>query len=528
MISPDRPAGRLRDGQGPAVPAGDSLLRTLHLGGCHVEVRVREGAPASPAALRGPQSGNGAANLEVVGADDRAPAARDSCAAVYRDADEHDLDVVEARARGMADGLRVVLERSRGGTRSLSEISSEEPNLREALERAGASHGRRIWFLGMTGRRMWPDEIQCVAGCYEVLADAAGLLRCVERLRGLDYGRRKEAYELAAQAQSALRKALRELAGLQRGDEDQKQVFDWLHDHVVREGIYIQRYMRWNDPADPWGWQTRRTAIRSLRSRLREALWTQRQVDELVGLVSYHAGRIRERLDPDRLWRDWGVIDQAVGWLVKLGAAAASPALRAALAGLARRLPAELALSPELAATLEVVRRPLQPRASGRVRERRRGRAGRYLRPRSLLRLFQEAEARYPDRIAYHPNNHSDRDYPYDRPHEVAAAVEWLVGPYWETRAGVRRADHRELDHLLKQTCGWTYKTSQSPSTVGQFRSWYETTYEGRRLGVLEHIGRGNTKRQGPDSIRIGFTWDDVTQRVVIGFVGQHQRNRDS
>ena len=83
-------------------------------------------------------------------------------------------------------------------------------------------------------------------------------------------------------------------------------------------------------------------------------------------------------------------------------------------------------------------------------------------------------------------------------------------------------------DLLLRKACGWTYKPTQSASTVGRFRSWYETSYSGRRLDVLEHIGRGNTKRQGRESIRVGFTWDETARKVIVGFVGQHQRNRGS
>jgi hypothetical protein len=216
-----------------------------------------------------------------------------------------------------------------------------------------------------------------------------------------------------------------------------------------------------------------------------------------------------------------------VSWLVRLGQAP-DDELRMALAGIARRAPGGLRLSNELHQALAAAQRSAPPRRPTRARERQPIRRGRAHTPQSLLQIFQEAEAGRPDRLAFRPNNHSDRDYPYDRPDQVRAAVRWLVGAYWETRAGLRRADHRELDDRLRKACGWGYKTSQSSSTVGRFRSWYETTYEGRRLVVLEHIGRGNTKRQGPHSIRIGFTWDEDTRKVVVGFVGQHQRNRDS
>jgi hypothetical protein len=404
---------------------------------------------------------------------------------------------------------------------------ADDPRLRSALEQAGADEGRRIWFLGRSGRRLWPDEMLCVAGCYETLAEAAALAACVAELRELDDTQRLRAYELVAEAQSALRKAVRDLAGLRRSDEDRAALFEWVQDHVADEGLYVRRYMRARDLADPWAWRERRARLRALRCGLREPLRVQRQIDELVDLVRYHVAKIPERRGSHDRWRDWVVIDQAVRWLAVSGRAD-SKELLVTLAPVALRVPEGLPLSPELLAALDLARRPVQPEAVGRRRARARHRSRRSQPAPSVRRLFEEAEARHPERLAFRPNNHSDRDYPYDRPDEVAAALRWLVGPYWETHRGRMRANHRALDLKLRKACGWTYKTSQSPSTVGRFRSWYETSYEGRRLDVLEHIGRGNTRRQGPHSIRVGFTWDEETGRVVVGFVGQHQRNRDS
>ena len=178
---------------------------------------------------------------------------------------EPDVRAVERRARGMAEGLRVVLERSRDGARSLGELSADDPRLRSALEQAGADEGRRIWFLGRSGRRLWPDEMLCVAGCYETLAEAAALAACAVELRELDDTQRLRAYELVAEAQSALRKAVRDLAGLRRSDEDRAALFEWLQDHVADEGLYVRRHMRARDLADPWAWRERRARLRALR-----------------------------------------------------------------------------------------------------------------------------------------------------------------------------------------------------------------------------------------------------------------------
>jgi hypothetical protein len=63
---------------------------------------------------------------------------------------------------------------------------------------------------------------------------------------------------------------------------------------------------------------------------------------------------------------------------------------------------------------------------------------------------------------------------------------------------------------------------------MGRYPDWYKCTYEGRSLDLVEHIGRGNTKRQGPNAIRVAFAWDESSRKIVVGFIGQHQRTGQS
>lgn len=149
--------------------------------------------------------------------------------------------------------------------------------------------------------------------------------------------------------------------------------------------------------------------------------------------------------------------------------------------------------------------------------------------PESLEQACQRAADRYPDRLLFKHNSQSDPAYGYEYPEQVAAALDWLAGPFYEWKGGRRTAlTFKDMDLELRETCGWTYRTTQSDVTVNKYRNWYTTQIDGRELEVREHIGRGDKKSLGTKSIRVAFCWDDVTSRIVIGFVGQHQKTDQS
>lgn len=134
---------------------------------------------------------------------------------------------------------------------------------------------------------------------------------------------------------------------------------------------------------------------------------------------------------------------------------------------------------------------------------------------------------RYPDRIAVSLNSQSDDDTPYAAPEEVAKALEWLATTYHEARAG--KTSVPDLNESIRTSVGahWFWKGGQSATTMGAYPNHYRCTFDGRQLAIEEHIGAGVSKR--PDqTIRIAFAWMDERELVVIGFIGQHQRNRNT
>ena len=143
----------------------------------------------------------------------------------------------------------------------------------------------------------------------------------------------------------------------------------------------------------------------------------------------------------------------------------------------------------------------------------------------SIRQALGLARARYGNRIAIRLNKKSDPDYGYTRPKEVWDALEWLATVYHPTQTGKARVI--DLNESIRNTCsGWEYKANQTDITLNMYREWYTTTMDGNTYELRKHIGKGT----GRDSniIRVAFDWDEDLQRVIVGYIGPHQRNRVS
>ncbi len=144
----------------------------------------------------------------------------------------------------------------------------------------------------------------------------------------------------------------------------------------------------------------------------------------------------------------------------------------------------------------------------------------------SVKHAIQLAKARYGDSLLIHLNKKSEPDYNYNRPKEVWDALDWLARIYRPTQTGESRV--KDLNESLRNTCGsWEYKPNQTDITVNTNREWYTTTVDGATYELRKHIGRGISRRDN-NIIRIAFEWDEHSQRVVVGYIGPHQRNRSS
>ncbi|MCY4654094.1 MAG: hypothetical protein OXC95_13135, partial [Dehalococcoidia bacterium] len=132
------------------------------------------------------------------------------------------------------------------------------------------------------------------------------------------------------------------------------------------------------------------------------------------------------------------------------------------------------------------------------------------------------AEELFPDRLLLKTNSKSQvRDNPFEKPEYVWEALKWLATSYRDARAGVSSIP--DFDLSVREACGWQYKSDQHETTRNKYREWYTTKTNNRTYWLLEHIGTGASK-DARHTIRIAFDWDKDDKRVVVGYIGQHQR----
>ena len=144
----------------------------------------------------------------------------------------------------------------------------------------------------------------------------------------------------------------------------------------------------------------------------------------------------------------------------------------------------------------------------------------------SVRQALELARARYGDKLLIHLNKKSDPDYNYNRPKEVWDALEWLATTYHRTQTGEARVV--DLNESIRNTCaGWEYKPNQTDITFNTYREWYTTTRDGATYELRKHIGKGISRKDG-NIIRVAFAWDEEAKRVIVGYIGPHQRNRSS
>jgi hypothetical protein len=214
-----------------------------------------------------------------------------------------DLRGIEARCRLKAEGARRAsarLRRIREGTDSPSVIAPEDPEIA-----AWADRMTDCFYWTNSPDASQPAEITLlddVGGCFETIAESIAL---VLDENGAHRGRLERALPLLAEAQSALRVAIR---GIHAPDDpDQLQVYGWLKATAARHRVYLKRFMRVDDPADPSRWPDLLDRIGDSHVRGRS-----RQQGSLIDGLRPHLEHIKEGHGTDQ---DWQEVIRAVGEL---------------------------------------------------------------------------------------------------------------------------------------------------------------------------------------------------------------------
>ena len=283
-----------------------------------------------------------------------------------------DLPLIEARCRLKADGARWAATRQRRINEGANYYLEIEPADREIIARANELEDCFLWMNHPSGPiphelGLWED----VAGCFDAVAMAVALLRQLNE--GQNRRMFEHALDLAAEAQSALRAAVEAVGG--KADTDQDKMFTWLRQTETEEQVFVQRFMRIDDPADPTAWRGLQERIGDLDSQIEAIRKHEKQRLNLLGKGKYHARIIREgKGNAD----DWKKIVQAVDTLVNDGIPASNSDIRDMLVPIIDDMP-EMEVPPGFQRVLGEIDRYLATQAppsaeipkeiSGEVRE---------------------------------------------------------------------------------------------------------------------------------------------------------------
>ncbi|AXI99974.1 hypothetical protein CYPRO_0691 [Cyclonatronum proteinivorum] len=139
----------------------------------------------------------------------------------------------------------------------------------------------------------------------------------------------------------------------------------------------------------------------------------------------------------------------------------------------------------------------------------------------SFNSVISDISKKYRDHILIEKRAIKDSSFKdYESLHK---ALTWLALTYCKYKT--KEVQIENLDHSCKESCGFFYSSNQSTRTMGQYKDDYEYFYNGEKHQLKEHIGTGANKH--PEyTIRIAFFFDKESNKVIVGYLGQHQRTR--
>lgn len=241
---------------------------------------------------------------------------------------ETDFTVIESRCRLKAEGARWAATRRRMLAEGADFYTEIDPVDRNIIEKAKKLPDCFLWMCHPSGPS--PANLSLyeeLAACFDTLADAVSLIKQI--LDESKNGRREfeKALDLLAEAQSAVRIAVFNVGW--NTDTDQNDVFCWLKDTANKQQIFIHRFMRQDDPADPSQVLELAERIEAMDESVQEARRRARQQKKLLGKVKHKTSLIAG--DPDNSYEHWRILVATVDELVSDGLPPSNLELRESL-----------------------------------------------------------------------------------------------------------------------------------------------------------------------------------------------------
>ena len=164
-----------------------------------------------------------------------------------------DLTAIETRCRQKCEAACWAAERLRRA-REGYDVDVESAGMApEMVEWADRLTDCFYWMQSSAGSE--PADLAVIddlGGCFEAVAEALTLVRVMLKEHPGNQKVLERSLPFVAEAQSGLRVAVHRLGAT--ADPDQLEVFEWLKATAARHHVYVKRFMRADEQADPAQW----------------------------------------------------------------------------------------------------------------------------------------------------------------------------------------------------------------------------------------------------------------------------------
>ncbi|MCS6977884.1 MAG: hypothetical protein NZM31_12880, partial [Gemmatales bacterium] len=201
-----------------------------------------------------------------------------------------DFVLIARRCRLKAEGCRWAATRRRLMQQGADFRKEIEPKDAAIIAQARAIPGCFLWMCHPEGPE--PEDLslfELAAHCFDCLAEMLLLMDEIRQKFDSSAPEFVQGLELLAEAQSAVRAAVLKLKDKERLpiDSDQQFVFNWIKATAASEQIFIRRFMRVDDPADPTRWPELQSRIEELEKQAAEAQVRDKHRRKLLGKLRH-------------------------------------------------------------------------------------------------------------------------------------------------------------------------------------------------------------------------------------------------
>ena len=244
-----------------------------------------------------------------------------------------------------AEAVRWGLERKQLLAEGADLISDIVPRDRHLFDRAKTVDDCFLWMCQPEmGQTAAPAAYQNLAGCFEATAKLADLLAQFSQNADTPREWMEELLFIGAEVQSALRVAGIDFANYV--DRDQGRLFSWIRNATTRNGVYIHRHMRKEDPADPKRWPDLISRMDQFDNRLKDLQKREKTRREGFKKIAYHIKKARSHADGGNA-SHWQSVVDATMELLQAGVPPSNVELRELILPVTDELPDGLD-TPEL------------------------------------------------------------------------------------------------------------------------------------------------------------------------------------